>query len=202
VIRSQAKNIKVPIALTYAKKLFDFDISDITSLCDQQKNNPDFDEKMKKGFEKFRECLDEYLELLDDISSVKDSRIKIFSSITLKNGAILRATNEFHKRPWFSNIAIAMDNEELFEYQSDSGICYAQALLIAEMTLPNKSSLHLALVQWYDFKSQKTPFVYGCPLLKLIELYHIIDVEAIEDIVHIVPRFNKTNEYFVNKYLF
>ncbi|RHZ89040.1 hypothetical protein Glove_19g157 [Diversispora epigaea] len=28
------------------------------------------------------------------------------------------------------------------------------------------------------------------------------EIEAIEDIVHIVPRFDETNEYFVNKYLF
>ena len=27
-------------------------------------------------------------------------------------------------------------------------------------------------------------------------------IEAIQDIVHIVPRFGKTNEYFVNKYIF
>jgi hypothetical protein len=47
-----------------------------------------------------------------------------------------------------------------------------------------------------------TPFVYGCPLLRLVELYNFIEIEAIEDIVHIILRFKKTNEYFVNKYLF
>jgi hypothetical protein len=62
--------------------------------------------------------------------------------------------------------------------------------------------LNLALVQWYDFKSQNIPFVYGCPWLKLVELYNFIEIEAIEDIVHVVSRFDKNNEYFVNKYLF
>jgi hypothetical protein len=59
-------------------------------------------------------------------------------------------------------------------------------------------------VQWYDFKSKNTPFVYGCPWLKLVEKYNFIEIEAIEEIVHIVPRFgkNKNNEYFVNKYIF
>jgi hypothetical protein len=57
-------------------------------------------------------------------------------------------------------------------------------------------------VQWYDFKYANTPFVYGCPLLRLTELYNFIEIEAIEDIVHIVPRFGKNNEYFVNKYIF
>ena len=84
---------------------------------------------------------------------------------------------------------------------------FIQTLLIAEVILPNESPLHLALVQWYEFKYDKTPFVYGCPLLKLVDKYNFIEVEAIEEIVHIVPRFDKEkrykkNEYFVNKFIF
>ena len=79
-----------------------------------------------------------------------------------------------------------------------------------EVILPNESPLHLALVQWYEFKNDKTPFVYGCPLLKLAKKYNFIEVEAIEEIVHIVPRFDKENketkykknEYFVNRFIF
>jgi hypothetical protein len=62
-------------------------------------------------------------------------------------------------------------------------------------------------VQWYEFKYKNKPFVYGCPLLKLIEKYNFIEIEAIEEIVHIIPRFDikdkyKVNEYFVNKFIF
>jgi hypothetical protein len=80
---------------------------------------------MIKGFDHFLDTLDSYLDLLDE-TSAKDIRIKIFGGVTLNNGTILRATNEFHNRPWFSNVAIAMDDEELFEYKSDDGTCYAQ----------------------------------------------------------------------------
>ena len=79
---------------------------------------------------------------------------------------------------------------------------FIQTLLITEIVLPNKSPLQLALVQWYDFKSQNTPFLYGCPWLKLIDTCNFIEIEAIEDIVHVVPRFDKNNEYFANKYIF
>jgi hypothetical protein len=75
-------------------------------------------------------------------------------------------------------------------------------LLITEVTQSNESPLHLALVQWYDFKSHKTPFIYGCPWLKLVDMYHLVPIEAIENIVHVVPRFDKDNEYFINKYIF
>lgn len=79
---------------------------------------------------------------------------------------------------------------------------FIQTLLITEIILSNKQPLQLTLVQWYDFKYNKTPFVYGCPLLKLVEKYDFIEIEAIEDIVHVVPRFDKNNEYFANKYIF
>ena len=71
---------------------------------------------------------------------------------------------------------------------------FIQTLLITEVILPNESPLHLALVQWYEFKHDKTPFVYGCPLLKLVDKYTFIEVEAIEEIVHIVPCFDKENK--------
>jgi hypothetical protein len=61
--------------------------------------------------------------------------------------------------------------------------------------------LNLALIQWYDFK-ETNPYCYGCSRLKLINHFNFIDIEAIHDIVHIVPRFNSNNEYFVNKFIF
>lgn len=62
-------------------------------------------------------------------------------------------------------------------------------------------SLNLALIQWYDFKRKDTPYVYGCSRLKLTEIYNFIEIESIQDIVHIIPRFNSSNEYFVNKFI-
>lgn len=37
--------------------------------------------------------------------------------------------------------------------------------------------------------------------MKLTDLYNFITIESIRDIVHIIPRFSKSNEYFVNKYI-
>jgi len=61
--------------------------------------------------------------------------------------------------------------------------------------------LNLALVQWYDFKSASSPYKHGCPHMKLTEIYNFVSIEAIRDVVHIIPRFRKSNEYFVNKYI-
>ena len=73
-------------------------------------------------------------------------------------------------------------------------------LLIARIDF--EDPLNLALIQWYDFKSESHPYLYECHLLELTEIYNFIDIEAIQNIVHIVPRFDKLNEYFVNKYIF
>ena len=86
---------------------------------------------MIKGFTQFFKRLELYLDLLK-ITSTEDIQIKIFGSVTLNNNnnnAILRATNKFYGKPWFSNIAVTMDINEFFDYQSDDGICYAQVYI-------------------------------------------------------------------------
>ncbi|RHZ69835.1 hypothetical protein Glove_277g1 [Diversispora epigaea] len=154
--------VKTPYHLSNRKDIEEQIIKTIqpSIFFEQQKKNLDLTENIIKGFAKFLECLDSFFDMLDIISA-EDCRIKIF--------------------------AIAMDDAELFEYQSNNGT----------LILPNKSLFHLALVQWYDFKSKKTPFVYDCPLLKLVEIYNFIEIEAIEEIVHIVPRFDTKDEYFI-----
>ncbi|RHZ85961.1 hypothetical protein Glove_58g88 [Diversispora epigaea] len=230
--KQMEKKYKTSVPLNYTLKLFDFKFSEASEFCEKQKNNLNLNKKMRKGFTQF------FNHLKLDFSKIisTDTQIKIFGSVTLNNSTFLRATNKYYDNPWFSNIAVIMDTDELFNYQSNSGTCYAQYFLRAtnknydnpwfsniavimdtdelfnyqsnsgtcyaqQIVLPNKS-LHLALVQWYDFKSRNTPFVYGCPWLELVEKYNFIEIEAIEEIVHIVPRFDKKNEYFVNKYIF
>jgi hypothetical protein len=65
-----------------------------------------------------------------------------------------------------------------------------------------KNQLHLALIRWYDFKLEKTPYKYGCAYMKLTDIYNIVEIEAIYDIVHVIPRFGKKNEYLINKFIF
>jgi hypothetical protein len=119
------KKTKTPVAFTYTAKLFDFDFSE--AIINEHRDNSNLNENMTKGFANFIDLLDSYLKLLNTTS--EGCRIKIYSSVTLKNGAILRAVNKFHDRSWFSNIAINMDIEELSNYQTDNGICYAQVYI-------------------------------------------------------------------------
>jgi len=57
------------------------------------------DDKMKTGFTKFLNSLNLFLDLQLDIISIDESSVKIYESITLKNGVIMRATNSYYSKP-------------------------------------------------------------------------------------------------------
>jgi hypothetical protein len=95
----------------------------------ERASDSNIDDKMRTGFNNFENCLNVYLDQLPDISSVDDSKVTVYGSVTLENGAIMRATNSYHKRPWFSDVSVRMNFEELLDYSSDQGICYGQVII-------------------------------------------------------------------------
>jgi len=84
---------------------------------------------MKTGFTKFLDNLNLYLDQLLGLTSIAKSRVNIFGSVTLENGAIVRAINKYYNRPWFSDMSVCMNPDESFEYTSDQGICYGQVII-------------------------------------------------------------------------
>lgn len=90
------------------------------------KKKDSVDNKMQTGFARFISCLDSYLDLLDGFTIIGETWINIYGSVTLENGAIMRVTNRYYNKVWFSDIAISMDSEESNDYISDKGLCYGQ----------------------------------------------------------------------------
>ncbi|RHZ80478.1 hypothetical protein Glove_135g97 [Diversispora epigaea] len=161
ITESSSKEIpKTPIALKYSKKLYEFCIQNAEIYIQTRMNDPDLEKEMKLGFEKFLECLDVYLEIyyknLSEHGKI-DMIFHIYGGVTLKFGSIIRATNKFHKKPIFSNIAVEMNADEIFEYTSDNGV-----LLITEIIMNYEEPMHLALVQWYDFTSSRYMTHFYC----------------------------------------
>ena len=72
---------------------------------------------MQTGFNKFLHCLDSYLDLLNDSAIVlaDETQINIYGSVTLENGAIMRATGSYHNKAWFSNIAILKNQMIIYQ---------------------------------------------------------------------------------------
>ena len=90
-------NLKTPCSFNFSTKVFEFALQDATTFFSEINRNSRINNKMKTGFEKFLECLDLYLELLNN-STIDEARIRIYGSVILSNGAIVRATSNFHNR--------------------------------------------------------------------------------------------------------
>ncbi|RHZ50269.1 hypothetical protein Glove_502g47 [Diversispora epigaea] len=181
-VEDQIMKTKKPTKLlNFSSKLFETKLTEAYIYFCEKINDPNINDNMIKGFDQFLECFDDFLENILEIKDIKECDIIIYGT--------------------FNNVAILMDSNESSDYQSDEGLCYGKILLMAKIEIKEKSLLNLALVQWYNFKFQKNSYLYNCPLLKLVELYNLIPIETIDNIVHIIPRFDKDNEYFVNKYI-
>jgi hypothetical protein len=113
----------------FSAKLFEFSLQNANTFFSGVDDNPSISNKMKTAFKKFPDCLDLYMESFDNPVTISDARIKIYGSVTLENGAILRATSNFHNKEWFSDVSISMSSEESDDYLSDQGICYGQVIL-------------------------------------------------------------------------
>ncbi|RHZ68922.1 hypothetical protein Glove_292g101 [Diversispora epigaea] len=97
ITESSSKEIsKIPIALKYSKKLYEFCIQNAEIYIQTRMNDPDLEKEIKLGFEKFLECLDAYLDFYDQKLSEHekiDIKFCIYSNVTLKYGAKMRTNN-------------------------------------------------------------------------------------------------------------
>jgi len=63
----------------------------------------------------------------------------------------------------------------------------------------DKDPINLVLLRWYDDVDEE---MYGCSRLLLTDQYTCVYLDSVYMTVHIIPRRNCENEYFVNKYIF
>ncbi|RGB27623.1 hypothetical protein C1646_768852 [Rhizophagus diaphanus] len=93
-----------------------------------------------------------------------------YDAVHLNNGQILRITEEFHGKEWFSNIAVTpVEDQE--QYNLDEGAWYRKVR-------PFKEPYELALVQWYDIDLTVSE-LYGCTQLYFTEEYNTIPIGSI-----------------------
>ena len=77
--------------------------------------------------------------------------------------------------------------------------------MLISVEIKGYSSFNLALVQWYDFRYKndiQRLYKYSCPLLQITDMYNVIPIESIIELVQVIQRTEKQNEYFVNIYMF
>ena len=66
-------------------------------------------------------------------------------------------------------------------------------------TEDKKDPINLILLWWYDEIDEE---MYGCSRIWLTDQYTFVYLDSVDMSIHIIPRNNCKNEYFVNKYIF
>jgi hypothetical protein len=77
--------------------------------------------------------------------------------------------------------------------------------MLITVKIEGYSLFELALIHWYDFRYKndiRRMYKYDCPLLQTTDTYNFVPVESIIELIHVVKRAEKPNEYFVNIYMF
>ena len=77
--------------------------------------------------------------------------------------------------------------------------------MLINVNINSYSSFDLALICWYDFRYKndvRRLYKYDCPWLQYTDIYTFVPVESIIELVQVIQRAEKQNEYFVNIYMF
>ena len=84
------------------------------------------------GLDHFLEALNEYLKIanLDEKDiDIEIARILLYESVRLINGEFVRATLSYNNSPIFNDISIRMEEDQLEEYVTYNGACFAKVNL-------------------------------------------------------------------------
>ncbi|CAB4403554.1 unnamed protein product [Rhizophagus irregularis] len=160
----------------------------------------------ERAFDVLIDSLNQYFDMIQDITEddVEKTIIKWYTNAFIGGTDTIRAKSNYYNLPAFSNIAINMDEREADTYNTFNRLCFAKLLMLFSLKIPGHEEQELALIQWYDFKNNNSHKLlkYDCPHMKSISTFTVIAVDSIVEQVHIVPQFGKSNEYFINLFMF
>ena len=125
--------------MNFSAKLFETKLTEVDVYFYEKTKDPSINNNMIKGFKQFLRCFDSFLEDILEVDDIEECSIIIYGTATLENGSIIRATNKYHNKPWFSNVAILMDSTEFSDYLSDKGLYYGKILLMAKINIEKQS---------------------------------------------------------------
>ena len=79
-------------------------------------------------------ALDTFLDTSSQDSENNDFYIKVYESVHLESGKILRTSGKYQDKEWFSNVAVA-SAEDQGQYNSDEGAWYGKVSELQKNTI-------------------------------------------------------------------
>ena len=89
---------KTSYAYKFSLKLFEFSLQNANVFFNENKENININNKMQTGFSQFINCLDKYLELLNDPVITNKCQIRIYGFVILENGIIMHVNNSYYNK--------------------------------------------------------------------------------------------------------
>ncbi|EXX62175.1 hypothetical protein RirG_164220 [Rhizophagus irregularis DAOM 197198w] len=170
--------------------LWEFKFTEIEEKVSQIIQDDTINPLHKTGFKNFRAGLEEFLTENDVTYDENFGYFKIYSNASVESMDIIRTSGSFYGSEWFSDVAVSSEKTEW----------YGKALLLFEFFAENKKDpINLILLQWYDEIYEE---MYECKRIQLTDQYICVYLDSVDMAVHIIPRNNCENEYFVNRYIY
>ncbi|UZO12538.1 uncharacterized protein OCT59_004071 [Rhizophagus irregularis] len=156
-----------------------FNLQDFDAFFNNYRSNNSLAREALTALEYFLESLNEFLDLCEGLTDNETINISC-------------------------DVSISMSEEESEDYNTaEGGACFGKVLMLINVKIIEKDlSFDLALVQWYDFCNSRQLYKYDCPWLKIINTYNFVPIESIIELVQVVQRAERQNEYFVNTFMF
>ncbi|POG78431.1 hypothetical protein GLOIN_2v1836852 [Rhizophagus irregularis DAOM 181602=DAOM 197198] len=182
-----------------------FNLQDFDAFFNNYRSNNSLAREALTALEYFLELLNEFLDLCEGLTDNETINISWYSYANISSsGDYIRAKSLYYNEPSFSDVSISMSKEESEDYNTaEGGACFGKVLMLINVKIIEKDlSFDLALVQWYDFCNSRQLYKYDCPWLKIINTYNFVPIESIIELVQVVQRAERQNEYFVNTFMF
>lgn len=119
----------------FGKILWELSLDEIDSKTKSLKSseNPPH-QNFIEGLSEIISTLDTYLDTTSQTSE-SDLYIKIYDSVHLDSGEILRTTSEFQGKEWFSNVAVTAAEDQQ-QYRMDEGAWYGKVSKFRKNLVP------------------------------------------------------------------
>ncbi|CAB5322002.1 unnamed protein product [Rhizophagus irregularis] len=119
--------------ITFRKKIYQFDLKDITTFIQQfHSNDKVYSDELKLGMYHLKDCLDLWLNEISKLLNINTEFetlsiiIEIYNAVKLTNGDWVRATEKFNNQKEYSNVAIQ------WKISSEIELVFGQVCLFVE----------------------------------------------------------------------
>ncbi|CAG8679312.1 24484_t:CDS:2, partial [Dentiscutata erythropus] len=136
----------------FGKVLWELKLDAIDEKVKSLKSSNQIHPNYIEGLSEIVPALYAFLDTPSQDSVSEDFYVKVYDTVHLESGEILRTSDNFQGKEWFSNVAVSAAEDQI-QYESDEGIWYGRLLIFLRFYDGlAKDPYNLAMIRWYDIE--------------------------------------------------